>query len=102
MTTYYEEKEINGEPCFRTVEGGAWTVKLKVEPIDSLLQIVQQKLKLKSKRMAIEMLGLDTSGISRIRTGQYKISAKVILLIYDITGLSIEDIRRIGCIDKLL
>lgn len=60
----------------------------------ALFEYLMKRYKLKNDRELSTFLCSSPSVISRIRNGELRITAKMILLIYDRTRLSIEDIRR--------
>lgn len=73
-----------------------------LSPIDSLINEAQRKLDLRTKTETIEIVGSNPSMICRIRKGELKPSSDFILKFYFTTGISIEDILRIGNIQKLI
>lgn len=113
MEPFYEEKDFDGIMYFRTKPGGAFQIiesekyKLPIpvkignrkkyhgQPIDDLLEIVRIKLNLKSHGAVADALGIHSSSLSYIRKRKYGISGDIILKVYDIAGISIEDTRKI-------
>lgn len=59
-----------------------------------LFEYLMKRYKLKNDKELSTLLCSSPSVISRIRNGELRITAKMILFIYDKTKLSIEDIRR--------
>jgi plasmid maintenance system antidote protein VapI len=62
---------------------------------DNLLDLAKRKLGVDSDYALALQLGVNRSVISRIRTGNRRISAKTIVKIQGITGLTMEDIKRV-------
>jgi transcriptional regulator with XRE-family HTH domain len=62
-------------------------------PKNALLDHLIDHLNLKNNRALAQHLGVTQSALSKIRYGTNKPSADFILLIYDKTDLSIEEIR---------
>jgi hypothetical protein len=60
----------------------------------ALFEYLMKRYKLKNDKELSTLLCSSPSVISRIRNGELRITAKMILFIYDKTKLSIEDIRR--------
>jgi len=60
----------------------------------ALFEYLMKRYKLKNDKELSTLLWSSPSVISRIRNGELRITAKMILFIYDKTKLSIEDIRR--------
>ena len=60
----------------------------------ALFEYLMKRYKLKNDKELSTLLCSSPSVISRIRNGDLRITAKMILFIYDKTKLSIEDIRR--------
>jgi transcriptional regulator with XRE-family HTH domain len=64
-----------------------------VIPKHALLDYLIEAFKLKNNRALAQHLGVTQSAISKIRYGMNKPSAEFILLIYDKTDMTIEEIR---------
>lgn len=107
MTAFYEEKVFDDGPWFRTHPGGAWTKKavpkvgrggpfLDKLPIDRLLNEVQFRLGIARRLVVLDLLGISSGTVSRIRSGHYPISSIIVLKIYDLTDMSIEEIRELA------
>ena len=64
-------------------------------PKNKLFDYLIDHLKLKNNRALAQHLGVTQSTLSKIRYGTNRISAELILLVYDKTDLSIEDIREL-------
>jgi len=64
-----------------------------VIPKHALLDYLIEAFKLKNNRALAQHLGVTQSAISKIRYGMNKPSAEFILLIYDRTDMTIEEIR---------
>lgn len=62
-------------------------------PENKLLDRLIEQLGVKNNRALAQYLGVTQSAISKIRYGINKPSAEFILLVYDKTDLSIEEIR---------
>ena len=62
-------------------------------PKNALLDHLIDHLNLKNNRALAQHFGITQSALSKIRYGTNKPSADFILLIYDKTDLSIEEIR---------
>lgn len=62
-------------------------------PKNALLDHLIDHLNLKNNRALAQHLGVTQSALSKIRYGTNKPSAEFILLAYDKTDLSIEEIR---------
>lgn len=73
-----------------------------VSAIDSLINEAQRRLNLRTKTETIEVVGSNPSMICRIRNGELKPSSDFILKFYFTTGIPIEEIFRIGNIQKLI
>ena len=58
-----------------------------------LFEYLMKRYRIKNDAELSELLCSSPSVISRIRNGDLRITAKMILFIYDKTGLSIEKIR---------
>lgn len=71
-------------------------------PIDELLYEAQKILGTRSKTETIKRIGTTPCSITRIRLLERIASPEFILKFHDATGISIEEIRRIGKIPKLL
>jgi hypothetical protein len=69
--------------------------------IDRLLNHVQDLFKIKTRTETIYYVGSTPCMISRIRNDLVIASPEFVLKLHDKTGMSIEDIRRIGEIPKL-
>lgn len=104
---YYEERLFDGVLYYRIVEGGAFRKKhdtldrrrrCNEHPIDHLMLEIQQRLGLTTRGDTLDAINFDSAGLSRVRTNKEGLSAKIILNIHDATGMSIADIRRIGCL----
>lgn len=102
---FYEEKVKDGVLCYRTDPNTCiWRPKVLTKikgrsststcSIDHLLDAIQTKLNLPSRKAVLFTIGLDNAQYSRIRNGIGRISPRAILRIYDCgAGMSIEDIR---------
>jgi transcriptional regulator with XRE-family HTH domain len=66
-----------------------------VIPSNALLDYLIKHLELKNNRALAQHLGVTQSAISKIRYRTNPPSAEFILLVYDKTGLSIEEIRKL-------
>lgn len=64
-------------------------------PQNVLLDHLIEHLELKNNRALAQYLGVTQSALSKIRYGTNKPSAEFILLVYDKTKLSIEEIREL-------
>jgi hypothetical protein len=66
-----------------------------VIPSNALLDYLIEAFKLKNNRALAQHLGVTQSAISKIRYRTNSPSAEFILLVYDKTDLSIEEIREL-------
>ncbi len=64
-------------------------------PKNALLDHMIEHLGLKNNRALAQYLGITQSALSKIRYGTNKPSAEFILLVYDKTDMSIEEIREL-------
>ncbi len=75
-------------------------------PKHALLDYVIEIAHLKNNRALAEYLGVTQAAISKIRNGTNKVSAEMILAIYDKTKMNIEYIRELIAdqerIDKMI
>lgn len=101
MDAFYEEKDFDGELYFRTSPGAAFRKKA-AHPVDTLLNLAQVTLQLKTRCATLDRLQTNASTVSRIRNGKEKISSEFVLRFHDATGLSIAEIRKVGNIPKLI
>lgn len=111
-----EEKIIDGVLCRKVGlgmwkpvvrRGGARAIKkqrfVKPEsPVDELINEAQRILGFWTKTETITVVGTNPSTICRIRHGFLEPSPDFILKIHDATGMSIEQIRAILKVGKLL
>ena len=61
----------------------------------ALLDAVNARLGLENDTVLAKRLGMAPSGISKIRRGHNRVTPEIILRVYDLTGWSIEDIRKL-------
>lgn len=111
---FYEEKSFDAGVWFRITPGGAWAkkasglpVKLRSlrprpqgtrTPIDCLLAASQAQLDLPTRKMLLDVLGVEGATISRIRSGHLRMTAALVLRVYDCTTFSIEEIRALAAL----
>lgn len=62
---------------------------------NKLFDAIKAQYKLKSDSALSEMLNVSPQVICRVRTGDMKLSASLVLAVYDATEMSIEHIREL-------
>lgn len=65
-------------------------------PKNVLLDTLIERLELKNNRALAQYLGVTQSLLSKIRYGTNKASGDFILLVYDKTGINIDEIRALA------
>jgi hypothetical protein len=90
----YEEKVIDGVVHYRTKAGAGW-YELP-HKVDRLLGYLRLRLNLPTNTALIDLAGLHEATISRIRNGHIEnIPAAWYVHLYDVSGVSIEQMREI-------